>query len=126
MITALLVFITLLIVGFILYYCFPPIRICGYSMFPTFTDGEILIGRRVFKKNTCKIGEVYVYTPPYATDKEKFVVKRLARIRDNKDGTYYYFLGDNSNDSYDSRYYGYVSSKHIVAKIVENRGCKKW
>ena len=110
---------------FVLLYFFPVIQICGYSMFPTLTDGEFYLGRRVFRKNLCKRGEIYVYKPPYSGREERYVIKRLHEIYVDKYGkTHYYFLGDNSDDSYDSRYYGYVPSHNIVAHIVKKRGVK--
>ena len=98
----------------ILIFLFPIIRICGYSMFPTLSDGEFYFGKRVLRKSKCKIGEIYVYRPPYEDDEEKFVIKRLADIKDGK----YFFLGDNADDSYDSRYYGYVPIKNVVARLL--------
>lgn len=114
-----------LIVGIILlilifFYFFPIIKICGDSMHPTLKDGEFYLGRRVFNKNTCRRGEIYVYKPPVSTTKEKheFVVKRLENIRYRTNGITYFFVGDNSEVSYDSRYYGYVDSSNVVAHII--------
>ena len=58
-----------------------------------------------------------MYKPPYASGQEKFVIKRLADIKDGK----YFFLGDNAIDSYDSRYYGYVDSKNVVAQLITGK-----
>ena len=104
----------------ILLYLFPVIQICGYSMFPTLIDKEFYFGRRIFRKDKCKVGKIYVYRPPYDSDEEKFVIKRLAEVKNGK----YYFLGDNPDDSYDSRYYGYVDSKNVVAQLLTRKGCK--
>ena len=101
-------------------FFFPVVQICGYSMFPTLNDQEIYFGRRIFNKSKCKVGNIYVYRPPYESEEEKFVIKRLAEIKDGK----YFFLGDNPNDSYDSRYYGYVDSKNVVAQLLTRKGCK--
>lgn len=107
-------------------YLFPIVQICGYSMFPTLMDSEFHLGRRVFRKRKCKLGEIYVYKPPYEDREERYVIKRLTGIRCNHSGRLqYYFLGDNSEDSYDSRYYGYVDSSNVVAHIVlMKRGVK--
>ena len=86
-------------------------------MFPTLTDGEFYLGRRVFRKTKCKIGKIYVYRPPYEDHTEKFVIKRLVDIKDGK----YFFLGDNSDDSYDSRYYGYVPCDNVVAQLITRK-----
>ena len=106
---------------FIFLLFFPVIQICGYSMFPTLNDGEFYIGRRLLRKTKCKVGKIYVYKPPYEDDTEKFVIKRLAGIKDGK----YFFLGDNADDSYDSRYYGYVDSKNVVAQLLTRKEVKK-
>lgn len=102
-------------------YLFPIVNICGYSMFPTLTDGEFYFSKRVFRKKKCEIGKIYVYRPPYEDDEEKFVIKRLADIKDGK----YFFLGDNADDSYDSRYYGYVDSKNVVAQLLTRKEVEK-
>ena len=108
-----------LVIGAVFFF-FPVVQICGYSMFPTLNDQEIYLGRRIFNKSKCKVGNIYVYRPPYESEEEKFVIKRLADIKDGK----YFFLGDNPNDSYDSRYYGYVDSKNVVAQLLTRKGCK--
>lgn len=103
--------LSLLIPSVLLLTLFPVIQVCGDSMLPTLEDGRYCVGRRVFKKTKCKVGEVYVYKPPY--DSSICVVKRLAHIEDGK----YYFLGDNPSNSHDSRSYGYVNSKAVIAHI---------
>ena len=110
----------ILLTSLIFFFFFPIVQICGYSMFPTLLDGEVFLSKRVFRKSKCKAGKIYVYRPPYDSNEERFVIKRLAFIQDGK----YYFLGDNANDSYDSRYYGYVDSKNVVAQLLTRRGCK--
>ena len=104
----------------ILLFFFPVVQICGYSMFPTLIDREVYFGRRIFRKSKCKVGNIYIYRPPYESDEERFVIKRLMYIQDGK----YFFLGDNPDDSYDSRYYGYVDSKNVVAQLLTRKGCK--
>lgn len=102
---------------FLFLFFFPVVKICGYSMFPTLTDGEFYLSIRVFNKSKCKVGGIYVFRPPYDSEEEKFVIKRLVEVRNGK----YYFLGDNSSDSYDSRYYGFVNSENVVAKLITGR-----
>lgn len=112
-----LVLIGIVLVLLLVLLFFPLVQICGYSMFPTLSDGEFYLSRRVFRKQKCKVGKIYVYKPPYASDKERFVIKRLAHIQDGK----YFFLGDNADDSYDSRYYGYVDSKNVIAELIKRK-----
>ena len=117
MIKAILVLVVSILVLLLVLFLFPVIRICGYSMFPTLLDGEFYLGRRIFRKSKCKVGKIYVYRPPYESEEEKFVIKRLAHIEGRK----YFFLGDNADDSYDSRYYGYVDSKNVVAQLITRK-----
>ena len=83
----------------------------GRSMLPTFYDGEKLTSVRSY---LCRInvGDIVV-ARPYGCD-ARLVIKRVSSI----EGGYYYLLGDNPNESYDSRNYGWVSKKEIVAKVV--------
>lgn len=123
-------YVLLGIIAFILLACaflffFPIVQICGYSMFPTMIDGEFYLGRRVLRKDKCKCGEIYVYKPPYDSKEERYVIKRLSGYEYGSGGKVkYYFLGDNQDDSYDSRYYGCVDSHNVVAHISEKRGVK--
>lgn len=107
-------------------YIYPIIQICGNSMYPTMYDGEFYVGRRVFRKNKCELGEIYVFRPPYSNRNERFVVKRLHQIEVDKvtGKKKYYFLGDNSAESYDSRYYGFVDSSNVIAHVEQKRGVK--
>ena len=105
------IFIALLIVVIaILYYVFPVIQVCGDSMYPTFKDGDIIIGCRL-----CSIerNEVYVFHPPVG---EKYVIKRLTQVSSTTNKLF--FEGDNPDHSYDSRMYGYVARDKVVAKYI--------
>lgn len=94
------------------YYVFPNLDIVGNSMYPTLLDGEKKHSRRFFNKfDTPKIGRIYVYRDPTG----KLVIKRLKMIKDDL----CYFVGDNHSMSYDSRYYGFINRKHIVALLME-------
>lgn len=46
--------------------------------------------------------------------KNTYFIKRIHRVKNNE----YYVAGDNKNDSYDSRAFGYVNRKKIIAKII--------
>ena len=115
--------IVLIIVGVLLillcYYLFPIIQVCGCSMYPTYRDGEIIFGTRLYR-DELKVGDVILYKSP--TDEKRIVVKRIHSILDDGRDLYFYCLGDNADCSYDSRHYGYVSSKRIVCKVINQRG----
>ena len=94
------------------YYLFPNLDIVGNSMYPTLLDGEKKHSRRFFNTfDTPKIGRIYVYRDPTG----KLVIKRLKMIKDDL----CYFVGDNPSMSYDSRYYGFINRKNIVALLME-------
>ena len=78
----------------------------GNSMYPTFNAGEAFF---ISSKYTLQEGKVYVFLSPLNNTP---VVKRLHRIRNGD----LYFVGDNTNDSLDSKDYGYVSTKAVIGE----------
>lgn len=118
--------VAVMIIGAILlFYLFPLIKVEGDSMLPTYTEGEILIGSRLFDKENCKCGNVYII---HLRDEESgepyYIVKRLDRkgydVRTQQ--TVYFFLGDNLRVSADSRIFGYFTPDKVVAKVLGKRG----
>ena len=93
-------------------------------MFPTYKDGEVLLGTRLYKKSQLKVGDVILYRMNEKGD-TRIVVKRIFSIREYKGELQFFCVGDNLSVSYDSRYYGYVSSKQLVCKLIDQRSVKK-
>lgn len=115
-----IIILLIVVVFYILHYLFPVIQVCGDSMYPTYFDGEILIGTRIYKENNLEVGDIVLYDSP--TEKGRTVIKRIDHFMNDHDGKLYiYCLGDNTGHSYDSRAYGYVSSKNIVCKVFDQR-----
>lgn len=85
-------------------------------MYPTFEDGAKLRCSRLYSSNL-KIDGIYVYTRE-EDGEEYLVVKRLKHICIADNGVNCYFLGDNLDDSLDSRHYGWVHIDRIVAKVI--------
>lgn len=114
------VFIIVLIVVVLvfLHHVFPVIQVIGASMSPTYTDGEIIVGTKLYRKSKLKKGDVVLYHSP--TD-DKIVIKRINQIEKRGEILYFYCLGDNPPYSYDSRNYGFVSSKNFVCKVINQR-----
>ena len=84
-----LFFVILAVVIALLYYVFPIIQVCGDSMHPTYKDGDIVLGCRLY---SLKKNEVYVYRPPVG---EKYVIKRLTQVSSTTNKLF--FEGDNSD-----------------------------
>lgn len=103
-------------------YLFPAIQVIGDSMHPTYKDGEVIFGTRLYRKSKLKVGDVIIYHSP--NEEGKIVIKRIATIdtcgKNNK-RLAFYCLGDNADCSYDSRYYGFVISNRIVCKVLNQR-----
>jgi nickel-type superoxide dismutase maturation protease len=82
----------------------------GRSMNPTLKDGEIVLVDRDAKID---VGDIVVAKHPLEQNSE--VVKRVARINDRG---HYFLIGDNPDDSTDSRHYGAVTREYIKGKVV--------
>ena len=114
-----LLFITIVFLLYtIVFLLFPTLEIDGNSMYPTFDDGEKTRCSRIFSRKNLQVGDVYVYTRRAEdTGKKYLVVKRLQNIGTYEGTTYCFFLGDNLDNSLDSRHYGWIKSKQIIAKV---------
>lgn len=83
----------------------------GRSMNPTLKDGEVVLVDKDFEK--IEVGDIVLAKNP--SEKNGEIVKRVARI--NERG-HYFLLGDNLDDSEDSRHYGAVTGEYIKGKVV--------
>lgn len=96
---------------------FTIIRVNGVSMLPTYKHGQIKlidrIGFRLFdpKKLT---GRIFVIDSPTGV----IAIKRLIYVSENHYGFLYWFEGDNSDHSEDSRAYGFVESDAILGEVI--------
>jgi nickel-type superoxide dismutase maturation protease len=82
----------------------------GPSMNPTLRDGEVVL---VDREAPVNVGDIVVAKHPIEQNSE--VVKRVERI--NERG-HYFLIGDNPDDSTDSRHYGAVTREYIKGKVV--------
>ncbi len=83
----------------------------GKSMNPTLKDGEIVLVDREAEK--IEVGDIVVAKHPVEQTSE--IVKRVEKI--NERG-HYFLVGDNPEDSTDSRTFGAVSREYIKGKVV--------
>ena len=82
----------------------------GTSMNPTLKDGEVVL---VDREASIQVGDIVVAKQPIEQNSE--VVKRVTRITDRG---HYFLMGDNPDDSEDSRHYGAVTRDYIKGKVV--------
>lgn len=82
----------------------------GISMNPTLKNGEVVLVDREAKIET---GDIVVAKHPLEQTSE--IVKRVENV--NERG-YYFLIGDNLEDSEDSRHFGAVAREYIKGKVV--------
>ncbi len=82
----------------------------GPSMNPTLSDGEVVL---VDKNAEIGVGDIVVAIHPLKPGLQ--VVKRVGQITDNGR---YFLIGDNPDQSTDSRDYGAVAREYIIGKAV--------
>lgn len=82
----------------------------GKSMNPTLADGEVVLVDRTAE---IKVGDIVVSRHPVEQVTE--IVKRVTEI--NSRG-HYFLVGDNLDDSNDSRHFGAVTREYIRGKVV--------
>lgn len=95
----------------------------GFSMHPNISNGDVLIGSALPVDLTfLEPGEVYVFAQDIEGDdgsKETlFLIKRLAFQNDSG----CFFVGDNAEDSIDSRSFGFVPVENVHYKIINLNG----
>ena len=86
----------------------------GESMKPTIADGEKVL---VDAAAAIEVGDIVVAKHPVEQRGE--IVKRVERI--NERG-HYFLVGDNKQDSNDSRHFGAVTGEYIKGKVVARLG----
>lgn len=80
-------------------------------MYPTLKNGEAMLIDK--SPETIEVGDIVVAKHPVEQVSE--VIKRVQKI--NERG-YYFLVGDNLDDSNDSRNFGAVTREYIKGKVV--------
>lgn len=121
--SVIVVIIVLSIVTSSFFHRFTLIRIKGNSMSPTFKNGQFkLVDRKISPTYISLFGEkvkegtIFVYQSP----NDHMVVKRLKqKVHITSVETFYWFEGDNPEDSYDSRNYGFIKEDRIFGEVID-------
>ena len=113
------IFITfLIIVGLLLLFCRTCLtRVSGESMLPTLEEWDICLIRPIIFHNLERPKPRHIYVVQRIDVPEKrMIIKRLAQwYTPSKDC---YFLGDNSEQSYDSRFFGTIPWCKVRGEVV--------
>ncbi len=82
----------------------------GESMAPTLGDSEVVLVDRQAK---ISVGDIVVAKHPIEQNSQ--LVKRVESVNKNGD---YFLVGDNLENSNDSRHFGAVTKEYIKGKVV--------
>ena len=89
------------------------LKVEGDSMYPTIAEGSVVfISFIKYLFLSPKVGDIVVVKTDEFHDIP--ILKRISDIKDDE----YYVLGDNLNDSFDSRKFGYIKKRHIIGKVL--------
>lgn len=100
-------------------YKWEVIIVRGRSMSPTLHDGDLVLIDK--KPKGYSMGDICVLVPP--DEANKIVIKRITKVKPMD--KLYWFLGDNRNNSHDSRDYGWVNVENIEGRVIKQWRRKK-
>lgn len=93
-------------------FFFSRFKISGHSMEPVLFEGDsVIVSFIPFFFKSPKIGDIVLFLD---NKNNKYLIKRIKEI----DKENYFLIGDNIKDSKDSRYFGYISKKNILGKVI--------
>ncbi len=88
-------------------------RITGRSMEPFAQEGDFAVSMRIFF--SIKPGNVVIFRNP---SNGMIMIKRVTSQRTTETGIEYFLEGDNRARSNDSKTFGYIGRKDIIAKVI--------
>ena len=89
-------------------------KVVGRSMLPLLQpEEEILIDPSAYQKHKPQINDVILTNHPYNARLK--IVKRVAQVADDNS---YYLIGDNPEESTDSRHWGRINRQKIIGRVT--------
>jgi signal peptidase I len=90
------------------------VRISGHSMMPLINHGDWILVSLDINPDNLKINEIILLEDPI---NKELLIKRIESI-ETKNEKKFYVIGDNINDSYDSRTFGSIKKESIIGKPI--------
>ncbi len=90
--------------------------IVSNSMSPTLIKGDVVLCDFVYDFSCIYCNDI-VFFNGVKNDTDVKYVKRIKYIYDHNSSKKYYMQGDNTNNSYDSRSFGWISRSQIIGKV---------
>lgn len=84
-------------------------QIVGISMLPNYRHGTVVVGWRWFRPSKLQPGRVII-----AQAEGREIIKRINR----RDGDRFYVIGDNPAASIDSRTFGWLERRQVLAIVT--------
>lgn len=89
-------------------------------MSATLKEGAVVLVNRcsyLFRKP--KIGDIVVlYNPDKNLKDERYIIKRVQKIKKIGDEELCFVVGDNEKESKDSRHFGWIKKDSILGKVI--------
>jgi signal peptidase I len=87
----------------------------GPSMEPAYRAGDrLLVNRLAYLRSSPEIGDAVVFRDPER--RGRLLIKRVAPPASDRPGSRVYVLGDNAQESRDSRHFGAIKRSSILGK----------
>jgi signal peptidase I len=86
-------------------------KISGHSMEPFLKNGDtVLVSDFLYLFINPKINDIVAFKEKNG----KVLIKRIKKVKNGK----FFLSGDNKNDSFDSKDFGFISNKQIIGKLI--------
>jgi len=90
-------------------------HIPSVSMSPTLQAGDVvLVDTWAYQQHPATLKDILILK---RSQKSMVLAKRLTKIQNKKGNIELFIEGDNTNQSIDSRRFGWVSNKHIIGRV---------